>query len=866
MQHSSHPVASLPPVLAASSSSSPSPSSSPAPTTAAPPASQIPSNSVSVARSASTASVKHFASLSRHSPASSGSSASDTPSSSRRNSSSAGANPLAAPATSSSASKRKMSIGEKFKSMFGNHPVVPPAAHQGAVAPASPSSSINNTTTAPAAPVHQPSMGVVLEDSEPSVAPPVALKSASLVDPVSQPSISPPATTISPASTSNVSLSSLSNALPSANGSESSAIGNGGHTTGKPNSKPLSPLSPASPVPQHAPALMGHSNTTPPSTASKKTVTSSLLLPDDTSSISSVTSSTKSANTAATAIHAAADSTPASAISGPANPAQHVPGCVAECHATTCLLVPANWAVFPKPIATQLKTSRFVLLGEVSDEYTMIGGANNGAVSSSASVLSSSTASTLNGSNTANSNGVPSTALANNFGHHLHSLRSARRLEKLGGMLREMMGTGKKVRDDATSALPDLGLDPTQLNGGAGVNGLVDDHAPNLASGLIGAPGKGVKPARARRPNLSLMSGLVAQIEQGERDVSSVVKGVSPASALSSNTTRRLTSGLHLGHSNGSSPASGAGTPASAAASPAAVAAQSLLQKYGKCQEIVGKGTYGTVRVSHKFDKTLQRDMLFAVKEFKRRAQESEAHFSKRLTSEYCISSSLHDNNIIHTLDLMKDGRGEYCQVMEYCDGGDLYSLILSSEGGLKQAEADCFFKQLARGVAYMHSMGVAHCDLKPENLLLTCNGALKISDFGNAECFQMAWETEVHLSSGICGSKPYIAPEQFKDREFDPRNVDVWAAGVIYMVMRTGSYLWQVANVEEDPLYEKYLQGRKQKNGFEPIEALRRARCRNVIYSILDPIPSRRITSKQILNSEWGRSIHVCDAGERGY
>lgn len=165
-----------------------------------------------------------------------------------------------------------------------------------------------------------------------------------------------------------------------------------------------------------------------------------------------------------------------------------------------------------------------------------------------------------------------------------------------------------------------------------------------------------------------------------------------------------------------------------------------------------------------------------------------------------------------------------------------------------------------------MHSMGVAHCDLKPENLLLTCNGALKVSDFGNAECFQMAWETEVHLSSGVCGSKPYIAPEQFKDREFDPRHVDVWATGVIYMVMRTGSYLWQVANLEEDPLYEKYLQGRKQKNGFEPIEALRRARCRNVIYSILDPIPSRRITAKQILNSEWGRSIHICEAGERGY
>lgn len=466
------------------------------------------------------------------------------------------------------------------------------------------------------------------------------------------------------------------------------------------------------------------------------------------------------------------------------------------------------------------------------------------------------------------------------LGPHLHSLRSARRLEKLGGMLREIMGNGKKVRDDAMSALPDLGLDPCQLNNAldiptqpSNLDKDNNDSNSNNNDNNNTTPGQ-PKNGSAKRGNLSLMSSLIAQIERGERDVNSVVKGVSPASQMGSavvlNGQGQPTADSHqqpqhqlllklqqqLSHQSS--------TPS--LASNASNAPQSLLQKYGKCQEIVGKGTYGIVRVAHKYDKMSNRETLFAVKEFKRRTQESDSNFSKRLTSEYCISSSLHDNNIIHTLDLMKDGHGEYCQVMEYCDGGDLYSLILASEGGLKQAEADCFFKQLVRGVVYMHSMGVAHCDLKPENLLLTCNGSLKISDFGNSECFQMAWETEVHLSSGICGSKPYIAPEQFKDCEFDPRAVDVWATGVIYMVMRTGSYLWQVASIDEDPLYEKYLLGRKQKNGFEPIEALRRARCRNVIYSILDPIPSRRITGKQILNSEWGRSIQICKAGERGY
>ena len=232
----------------------------------------------------------------------------------------------------------------------------------------------------------------------------------------------------------------------------------------------------------------------------------------------------------------------------------------------------------------------------------------------------------------------------------------------------------------------------------------------------------------------------------------------------------------------------------------------SLVQKYGKCQEIVGHGAFGIVRVAHKTDaKDPKREQLFAV--------------------EFCLSSSMQHPNVIHTLDLLKDDKGDYCEVMEYCAGGDLYTLILAAQT-LEVLEADCYFKQLMRGVEYMHEMGVAHRDLKPENLLLTQHGALKITDFGNGECFRMAWEKEAHMTAGLCGSAPYIAPEEYVDNEFDPRAVDVWACGIIYMAMRTGRHLWRTARKGEDEFYTRYLEDRKEESGFRPIEILRRVSC----------------------------------------
>ncbi|RHZ69309.1 hypothetical protein Glove_284g52 [Diversispora epigaea] len=283
----------------------------------------------------------------------------------------------------------------------------------------------------------------------------------------------------------------------------------------------------------------------------------------------------------------------------------------------------------------------------------------------------------------------------------------------------------------------------------------------------------------------------------------------------------------------------------------------SLSEKYGKPQEIIGRGAFGVVRVSHKIEPKVPGERLYAVKEFKKRHNEPSKKYIKRLTSEFCISSSLHHINVIDTLDLLQDTQGNYCEIMEFCAGGDLYSFIASS-GGLEQGEADCFFGQLINGVKYLHDNGVAHRDLKPENLLLTSAGCLKISDFGNGECFRMAWETQSHLSRGICGSGPYIAPEEFTEDWFDPRLVDVWACGIIYMGMITGRHLWKIAKAGEDCNFKIYLEARTHGVYLAPFQKLSIG-VRRVMSMVIEPNPKDRATIEQIINDPWFSKIDIC-------
>ncbi|KAI8903575.1 kinase-like domain-containing protein [Gorgonomyces haynaldii] len=283
----------------------------------------------------------------------------------------------------------------------------------------------------------------------------------------------------------------------------------------------------------------------------------------------------------------------------------------------------------------------------------------------------------------------------------------------------------------------------------------------------------------------------------------------------------------------------------------------SLDEKYGKPEDVLGKGSFATVKLCC----PLNSKEKYAVKEFrKRKKDESQKEYVKKLMSEFCISSSLQNDHVVKTVDLIQDSKKQWCVVMEYCAGGDLYNRICKNK--LTTQEIYCYFVQLVHGVQYLHQNGVCHRDLKPENLLLDkTHRILKITDFGVSEVFKTPFATKCKKLCGVAGSGPYIAPEEFTKEEYDSELVDVWSIGVIFYVMLANSIPWKSAEAS-DPRYKIYLDSVSHFSLFEKYSAP----IKNLLYQMLKPYPGERIKPAQILQDPWVKSCSVCTPSNADY
>jgi serine/threonine-protein kinase len=177
---------------------------------------------------------------------------------------------------------------------------------------------------------------------------------------------------------------------------------------------------------------------------------------------------------------------------------------------------------------------------------------------------------------------------------------------------------------------------------------------------------------------------------------------------------------------------------------------------------------------------TLERTVAIKVL---RKDYSSDADFRQRFHREAKAAANLAHPNIVTIHDFGLDAENRLFIVMEYVPGTDLKNLM-HSHGRFTLDGAISLIIQACAGVGYAHRAGLVHCDIKPQNMLITPDNRLKVVDFGIARA-----QASIHpdeKTEVVWGSPLYFSPEQAAGKAPSPAS-DVYSLGVVMYEMLTG-------------------------------------------------------------------------------
>jgi serine/threonine protein kinase len=204
---------------------------------------------------------------------------------------------------------------------------------------------------------------------------------------------------------------------------------------------------------------------------------------------------------------------------------------------------------------------------------------------------------------------------------------------------------------------------------------------------------------------------------------------------------------------------------------------QGLLNNRYKIEGRIGSG--GMAEVYRARDLMLERPV--AIKLLREDFSKDPA-FRERFRQEAKAAANLSHPNIVTIHDFGFDDQQIFI-VMEYIPGTDLKT-ILASRGKLSLDEALPLIIQACAGLGYAHRAGLVHCDVKPQNMIVTPDQRLKITDFGVARA--LASISPQETNHVIWGSPQYFSPEQAAGLPPSPAS-DVYGLGVVLYEMLTG-------------------------------------------------------------------------------
>ncbi|KAM0680777.1 Serine/threonine-protein kinase Chk1 [Glugoides intestinalis] len=179
--------------------------------------------------------------------------------------------------------------------------------------------------------------------------------------------------------------------------------------------------------------------------------------------------------------------------------------------------------------------------------------------------------------------------------------------------------------------------------------------------------------------------------------------------------------------------------------------------------------------------------------------------------------------------------------IMEFIEY-NLRSFIVP-EVGLDSHIAHLILAQLISSVKYLHSVGICHRDIKPDNILIDSRGNIRLSDFGHSTLFR---HKEYRRLKSVAGTLEFMAPEVLKG-DYNGPLADIFSIGITLLNMLTGKLPWAYASGKD----EKYTVYRQlQHHCYDPFSRLREPVLRLIERMLREE--DRRISLEEVENDKW--------------
>lgn len=189
--------------------------------------------------------------------------------------------------------------------------------------------------------------------------------------------------------------------------------------------------------------------------------------------------------------------------------------------------------------------------------------------------------------------------------------------------------------------------------------------------------------------------------------------------------------------------------------------------------------------------------------------------------------------------------------VQEYCAGGELFERI-EPDRGFPEVVCHFYFIQLLRALQYLHERGIAHRDVKPENLILDAHGNLKLADFGLATLFKKGPTRRRLLTR--CGTPMYMAPEVMGQPNvvydgYEGDDIDLWSAAVVLFVLHHGCHPWEEPT-SKCPHYARFI-STSDHASIAPWSGMSPS-CRDLLEKMLRHDPKERLKIDEVWAHPW--------------